>query len=251
MPTSRVDSSSRAYLLKTHILVSLPRSRSTASMLRGAVTDPRHALKRNSAAFRSRTLSTNHWHARPVRPTSQPCRSPVHGCREWARVKAGTLRENGTMTQVVMVCGPAGSGKSAHARRLTTNGYTLLSFDAIAWELGHREHPLLDEARLAVHRVLQERLASLLKRDEFVVIDSSFWSRASRDTYRQFLAHRGVEPVVHYISTPREVILDRLAKRTNSGPDDIVVPGTRAQAYMDGFEVPQASEGPVVWVDGS
>ncbi|WP_062076766.1 AAA family ATPase [Demequina globuliformis] len=155
------------------------------------------------------------------------------------------------MTQVVMVCGPAGSGKSAHARRLTTNGYALLSFDAIAWELGFRKHPLLDKARLAVHRVLQERLASLLDRGESVVIDSSFWSRASRDTYRQILAHRGVEPVVHYIAAPPEVILDRLAKRTDSGPDDIMVPATRAQVYMDGFEVPQAAEGPVVWIDGS
>lgn len=163
----------------------------------------------------------------------------------------GTLGENGAMTQVVLVCGPAGAGKSAHARRLTANGYALVSFDAIAWELGYHEHPLLEEARLAVHRVLQERLASLLNRGESVVIDSSFGSRASRDTYRQLLAPWGVEPVVHYIATPPEVILDRLAQRTNSGPDDIVVPATRAQAYMDGFEVPQAAEGPVVWIDGA
>ncbi|WP_156165647.1 AAA family ATPase, partial [Demequina rhizosphaerae] len=55
------------------------------------------------------------------------------------------------MVEVVLMCGPAGSGKSVHARRLAARGHVLLSVDAMAWQLGHREHPLAKEARAEVH----------------------------------------------------------------------------------------------------
>lgn len=148
------------------------------------------------------------------------------------------------------MCGPAGSGKSVQARRLEERGYEIVSFDAVAWELGHREHPLEDPARDEVHATLQQMLTELVARGERVVVDSSFWSRASRDQYRQLLEGLGIQPVVHYVETPRDVILDRLSRRRNSGPDSIAVPEDRARDYIDGFEVPTEAEGPMIRVVG-
>jgi len=149
------------------------------------------------------------------------------------------------MDQVVLMCGHAGSGKSTLAQRLEAEGYVLLSFDEEAWRRGYRTHPVAAESARQVHEYLQRRLTELAVRGTCVVIDTSFWARASREAYRQLLAPLGVEPVVYHLSTDRDVCLGRLARRQNTGPNDVVVPVDRAIAYISGFEAPTPDEGPV------
>jgi predicted kinase len=148
------------------------------------------------------------------------------------------------------VCGPAGAGKSTHARSLEDVGYVRLSFDEEAWRLGHRDHPLAPGVAAVVHADLQRRLVAHVRAGDDVVVDTSFWSRHSRDVYRGVLAPEGVVPVVHYLSTPRDVVLARLEDRRHTSGNDVVVPRERALAYLDGFEVPTPEEGPLVVVDG-
>ncbi len=150
--------------------------------------------------------------------------------------------------RVVLVCGPAGAGKTTHARALECEGYERLSFDEEAWQRGYRSHPLPDEAAAEVHAVLAERLVGLVGEGRDVVVDTSFWSRASRDRYRALVAPLGVAAVVHYLDTPREVVLGRLWHREGGGPHDVVVPPDQADAYLAGFEVPTVDEGPLVVV---
>ena len=150
------------------------------------------------------------------------------------------------LVRVVLVCGPAGAGKTTYARGLEREGYVRLSFDEEAWSLGHREHPLGTQTSDEVHRRLQHRLLEHVRRGEDVVVDTSFWSRASRDAYRKTLDPLGIQPVVHYLDTPRDVVLARLARRRGETPDDVVVPFDQALAYLDGFEVPTLDEGPLV-----
>ncbi|RMI13057.1 ATP-binding protein [Cellulomonas triticagri] len=143
------------------------------------------------------------------------------------------------------MCGAAGSGKSTYAHRLGEAGYTVLSFDIEAWRRGFRTHPVPVEGRREVHETLQRRLLEAVDDGRPVVVDTSFWSRASRDEYRELLASRGVVPVVHYMATPRHAILESLARRRTAGPDDIAVPVEQALSYMDGLQVPTAEEGPL------
>jgi predicted kinase/RimJ/RimL family protein N-acetyltransferase len=150
---------------------------------------------------------------------------------------------------VVLVCGPAGSGKSTHARTLERAGYVRLSFDEEAWRRGHRVHPLPDDVAAEVHADLRARLLELVGQRRDVVVDSSFWSRATRDSYRALVAPLGVTPVTHHLATPRKTVLRRLAARTGSGPHDVVVPPDLARRYLDGFETPAPDEGPVVVVE--
>jgi predicted kinase len=149
------------------------------------------------------------------------------------------------MDRVILMCGAAGSGKSTYARRLAQQGYELLSFDQEAWERGYRTHPLPDHERGEVHAALKRRLLQLVESGTRVVVDTSFWSRASRDEYRGLLGSRGITPVVHYMATPKEVVLERLAARRHAGPDDVQVPVEAAIAYFDGLQVPTEAEGPL------
>jgi len=148
--------------------------------------------------------------------------------------------------RVVLTCGPAGSGKSTHARRLEVAGYERLSFDDEAWRRGWRRHPVPVAAE--VHAALQAALVAHVRAGRDVVVDTSFWSRARRDEYRALLAPLGVVPVVHLQVTPRDEILRRLASRADEGPHDVVVPPDLALAYLDGFQVPTCDEGPVLEV---
>ena len=146
---------------------------------------------------------------------------------------------------MILMCGHAGSGKSALAHQLEREGYVLLSFDEEAWRRGYRTHPVAAGPAREIHEHLQRRLIALVTRGSQVVVDTSFWARASRDEYRDTLAPLGVEPVVYYMLTPRGVSLKRLESRRDTGPNDIVVPADRAIAYIEGFEAPTPDEGPV------
>lgn len=143
------------------------------------------------------------------------------------------------------MCGPAGSGKSTYAKRLERAGYVLLSFDAEAWNRGYRVHPVPADAIQSIHDHLQARLKELVTRGARVVVDTSFWSRASRDRYRDFLAPLGATPTVYYLEVPHDVLLERLATRTDSGPNDVLVSPAQAAAYIDGFQRPTPNEGPM------
>lgn len=155
------------------------------------------------------------------------------------------------MDQVILMCGPAGSGKSTLARRLEQDGYLRLSFDEEAWQRGFRSHPVPEEVRIEVHQHLQRRLSDAVASGARVVVDTSFWSRAARDEYREFLAPFGVTPVVLYVKTSRNILLSRLENRVGNGPNDIHVPLAEALAFIDGFQVPTSAEGPVRVVSGN
>ncbi|WP_246071768.1 AAA family ATPase [Miniimonas arenae] len=157
----------------------------------------------------------------------------------------------GPEDRVVLICGPAGSGKSTLAGRLAAGGAVVLSFDEEAWARGHRVHPLPDDAARSIHAELQRRLVALVRDGARVAVDTSFWSRASRESYRVVLRPLAVEPVVYYLATPRAVVLERLRGREGNGPHDVIVPADLAVRYLDGFEVPTADEGPLRILTGA
>ncbi|MFI2105565.1 AAA family ATPase [Isoptericola sp. NPDC019693] len=155
------------------------------------------------------------------------------------------------MPSLVLLCGPAGAGKSAHARRYAADGFAVASVDEIAWAAGHPAvHPLPDDAARRVADALRSRVETLLAEGRDVAVDSSFWSRASRDEYRALGATHGADTLVVYVETPRDVALARVAARTAAHPHDVVLAPETAAAFHDGFEVPTPDEGPLQVVRG-
>ncbi|MBE7700233.1 ATP-binding protein [Oerskovia sp. Sa1BUA8] len=146
---------------------------------------------------------------------------------------------------MILMCGPAGSGKSTYARGLERDGYVLLSFDDEAWQRGHRDHPVPEDAMQSIHEHLQNRLTELVTSGARVVVDTSFWSKSSRDRYRDLLAPLGVTPTIYYLDTPTGVLLERIGARTNAGPNDVHVALEQAHAYINGFQIPTPDEGPL------
>jgi predicted kinase len=148
-----------------------------------------------------------------------------------------------------MMCGPAGSGKSTIARQLEATGLRRLSFDQEAWQRGIRSMPLPTDVHDEIEHDLRARLLDLVADDVDVVLDFSFWSRRSREEYRELLRPLGVEPETIYVATPRDVVLDRIRARQHEHGDDYALDDDLAATYFDHFEVPSKDEGPLTVVD--
>ncbi|WP_229737947.1 AAA family ATPase [Isoptericola cucumis] len=155
-------------------------------------------------------------------------------------------------SRLVLMCGPAGAGKSTHTRRYADAGYAVASVDELAWETTHAaRHPLPEDDARRVAAALRAWVADLLARGHDVVVDSSFWSRASRDEYRALGAAHGADTLVVYVDTPRDVALARVAARTGAHAHDVLLAPEVAAAFHDGFQVPTSDEGPTVVVPGA
>ncbi|MET4159793.1 ATP-binding protein [Agromyces sp. PvR057] len=149
------------------------------------------------------------------------------------------------MTRVVLMCGPAGSGKSTVARRLEAQGMVRLSFDQEAWRRGIQTMPLPGDVHEEIEQELRARLVALVADGADVVLDFSFWSKRARLAYRDLLRPLGVVPETIYLATPRAVALERLDGRSHAHPDDYALPDDVAADYFDHFEPPTAAEGPL------
>lgn len=149
------------------------------------------------------------------------------------------------MSRVIFMCGPAGSGKSTHARRLEAEGMVRLSFDAELWRRGISQVPPPQAERDEIEADLRTRLLELVCAGSDVVLDFSFWSRAMREDYRRLLEPTGVVPETVYLATDRDTVLERVRARRGSHPDDFVLTEELAAEYVDHFEPPTPEEGPL------
>lgn len=150
-----------------------------------------------------------------------------------------------TVDRVVMMCGLAGSGKTTMSLRLQERGYRRFSFDERAWDAGFRRHPVDQDVAERIHRGIDADALAAAAAGVPVVIDTSFWSRRSRDRIRALFAPLGIVPVVYYLRSDRDELRRRLDLRADRGPNDVQVPGELMRQYVDGFEVPTPDEGPV------
>lgn len=145
----------------------------------------------------------------------------------------------------MLMCGPAGAGKSTYARALERGGMVRLSFDVELWRRGVTTMPPPSDVRAEVEAELRGRLLALVAEGRDVVLDFSFWSRRMRDDYRALLATVGVVPETVYLATDRETVLARIRARAGSHADDYALSPELAARYVDAFEPPTAEEGPL------
>lgn len=161
------------------------------------------------------------------------------------------MTDGGARPRVILLCGPAGSGKSTTARALEGEGYVRLGWDEEAARLGFHGYPLPDGAAEQVHDVVRQRLVELVSAGSDVVVDTSFWQRELRLSYRVLLEPLGVVPTTYYLKVPFDTLWARVSRRTGAGPDDVVLTEETLRRFVVGFEVPTPDEGPLLVIEGA
>lgn len=153
-------------------------------------------------------------------------------------------------SKVIMMCGPAGSGKSTYAKKFENNGMTILSYDEESYKRGITEHPLTEELTKEIKTVLDRRMISLIEQNADIVLDYSFWSVEMRMEYIRLLSKFGIEPEIYYIKVPKEIAMDRIRNRSGNHKDEIRLTEEMASLYYDHFQPPTAEEGEITEVKG-
>lgn len=150
-------------------------------------------------------------------------------------------------SQVVIMCGISGSGKTFYARQLEKEGYLRLSSDELIWEkVGKGLFDLSkDKQRLIFlesRKVILEKLTTILKSGQKVVMDATNCKREVRDEIRNLCAQVNKKPQFVYCRADKEQLWQRLSQRKGTGPDDLYVSKDQLSEYWEGFEHPQDDE---------
>ena len=143
-----------------------------------------------------------------------------------------------------MMCGVAGAGKTTHARRLAEQGYVRLSIDEEIWRRFRRDAAEFDPDEYERHkataaRTLRTELARLIRAGRPVVLDESFWRRATRERYKELIDRLGGRWELVYLKADRATLTRRLAVRNaTEGANSVTVSTELLDRYLDGFEEP-------------
>lgn len=147
---------------------------------------------------------------------------------------------------VILMCGPAGAGKTTVAQELERAGATRLSYDEEFWRRGYRgQHPVPRTLALQVQADLDQQLTDAVQRGD-VVLDYSFSTRAMRDDYRERAAALGAQTRLIHVTAPLEVLLRRVAARSGRHPNDAQLDPETVERFATGFEAPTPDEQPEV-----
>ncbi|HEX3812735.1 MAG TPA: ATP-binding protein [Mycobacteriales bacterium] len=145
---------------------------------------------------------------------------------------------------VVMTCGLPGSGKSSYSQELERRGYRRLSIDEVVWHRIGVDAATLppaeyEELKADAERELWNELVTLLEERRPVVLDYSFWSRATRKRYQALIESYGCRWELVHLKADLETLRRRLAIRNaRDGANSVTVSDELLQRYFASFEEP-------------
>lgn len=149
---------------------------------------------------------------------------------------------------VYMICGKICAGKTTYARSLAkARKAVILSTDEITLALfGQHLGDRHDEVVARVQKYLLEKSLELLGDGVDVILDWGFWTRASRQSVRDFYHSRGVGFEFHYIDVSYDTWTANITKRNREVADGktsaYYIDDNLARKFEGLFEVPERSE---------
>ena len=129
-------------------------------------------------------------------------------------------------------------------RRWNNTGYVRLSIDEAIWarfgrDGAHFDPQEYEEHKAAAEEALRHELMRLMQAGQLVVLDYSFWQRATRDRYKSLIESRGYRWELVYLKAAPETLRWRLAARNAlNGPNAVTVSEDLLESYLAGFEEP-------------
>ena len=152
------------------------------------------------------------------------------------------------MVKVFLICGKICCGKTTYAEKLCAeNNAVLLSVDEITLALfGQHCGDKHDEYVERTEKYLLNKSLELIQNDINVVLDWGFWTKAERQSVKDFYKSRGIEYELHYIDVSDEIWKYRLNKRNNAvlaeETNAYYVDDNLAVKFASIFEVPGEDE---------
>lgn len=147
------------------------------------------------------------------------------------------------MPTVTLLCGPAGAGKTTHARTLERRGAVRLSMDEAVWDDGWRQDEPPQERLDQLYAGLRDALVRAVAEGSDVVVDLSLAARAVRDEWRRLCVTAGVTCELLVFTAAFEVLWQRVKRRNDEERANAVrLTESRLRLYVDGFDWPDADE---------
>ena len=149
--------------------------------------------------------------------------------------------------EVILMCGVSGSGKTFLSRKFEMEGYRRISLDENIWKRYGDDFAGFPEERrreifMKASLEIEAMVSQALDNNEKIVVDSTLCKRAKRDRIREICADRGVMPRFIYLDAPLSLIMQRLAGRGGTGPNDQIVPEASAEQFYSNFDRPAPEE---------
>lgn len=156
------------------------------------------------------------------------------------------------MSNVIMMCGVCGSGKTTYAKQKEKEGYIRLSIDEEMWNLyGQKgiDYPEIryDELSEKVELMLLQTMIRLIKAGKNIIIDFSFGNKDNRKLYKNIIEKAGGSVELVYMKASKELLQKRLQKRNLSlhANSPFVITDEILEHHYNEFQEPK-DEGEIV-----
>jgi len=148
------------------------------------------------------------------------------------------MRESGTGSRLIILCGLPGAGKTTLGQALERRLHAL-RFAPDEW-MSELAIDLWDEDRRAKIEELQWKIGQkLLEQGLTVIIEWGTWGRYERDRLRLGARALGAAVELHYLFAPIEVLFDRIHRRGMENPP---IERTALTQWFGKFQEPTAEE---------
>ncbi len=127
--------------------------------------------------------------------------------------------------------------KEIGALRLTPDEWQLRLFGQ---DLDHADH---DWRHGTIEDLMWQVAASVLGHGIPVILDYGFWAKIERDDYRSRAETLNVATKIHFLDTPKEILLRRVEIRNELNKDQsFVIPPEKIIEWHAAFEPPDKEE---------